>query len=354
MSANSPQNYVKYSSKSTRNESMECWKMIAAFLVVFNHASFPGTLGSIIVHLGGFAVPIFFMICGYFNFQATSEQVARRTKHIAELLLIGTLSYIVWGCIATELEGGSSIAYLRAAIPDPDEIVRWLILHVHPYAGHLWYLNASIAVYLVFYVYTRFANTDTICYRPFYILCLIQFAIVFAMDTATSAWSAENVHLFARCGWFAGLPMFGAGLFLREHQERIFSAFSLSGWKLVLSAILGAMLTILQGRTTGLGVLPFGTLIGVVSIMLFLVSHPVVPIKSKTAKRLIMKFGPISTWIYIVHLIFVLCYERFLLVPFTTFFGEKEPFLYPLLILCASIVTAVLCEFTTHLIKKHH
>lgn len=349
-----PSNYVNLKSCTSRNESMECWKLIASFLVVFNHASFPGKLGGILVELGGFAVPIFFMICGYFNFQANSGQIARRTKHIVKLLLIGTFAYILWGCIATELEGGSTIAYLRAAIPDPDEIVRWIVLHVHPYAGHLWYLNASIAVYLVFYGYTRFMGAGRINYRPFYLLCLFLFAISFALDTVASAAGTESSGLFTRCGWFVGLPMFGVGLFIREYQERIFSAFRLPGWKLLLLAIAGAAFTVLQGSTVGIEVLPFGTLVGVISLMLFLVSHPHVPAKSDTVKKLILELGPLSTWIYLLHLLFILCYEQCLRETFVTAFGEKEPYIYPLLILCASVLSGILCQVISHLRKKLH
>ena len=330
---------------------MECWKMIAAMLVVFDHAWFPGKLGSVCIMLCTFAVPLFFMICGYFNYQATPKQIAQRTKHIIDLLLMGTFIHIVWGCIATELNGGSTIAYLRAAIPDPDEIVRFVVLHVHPYAGHLWYLISSAAVYIAFYAYTCFFSEKCIDYKYFYQFCFILFCITFSLDTVASA-AGSSTGLFTRCGWFIGFPMFGIGLFIREYQERIFSIFSFSGKKLLFFAFLGAGFTLLQGFTTGIQLLPMGTLVGVISLMLFFVSHPTVPVKSRILNKVIGEFGPISTWIYLFHLMFILCYEEFLKETFVAFAGNAEPYLFPIFILLQSLSAAILCQYLAHRHRK--
>lgn len=330
--------------KTGRNTSMECCKLVAAFFVIFNHAPLPGNLGKIIDCLGHFAVPMFFAISGYFNYQATGKQIRRRTWHIVKLLVIGTVAHLCYGCLATELNGGSTIAYLRAAIPDPIEVLNFIVLHKHPYAGHLWYLVALIACYLVFYAYTRFCETGRVNYRPFYILCLGLFCVTFALDTITSATSLEEVSFFARNGWFAGLPMFGFGLFLHQYQERIFRAFQLPGRKLFLLILAGAALSILQSQTTGIGMLPLGTLISVAALMLFLISHPKVPVISPAMERLVLSFGPISTWIYLLHLVFVLFYGSFCQPYFAALWGEMEPYLGPVLIAAVSLVTAVVCE----------
>lgn len=50
-----------------RNQAMECFKMIAAVLVVILHVPFPGKWGGIVTCLANFAVPVFFAITGYFN-----------------------------------------------------------------------------------------------------------------------------------------------------------------------------------------------------------------------------------------------------------------------------------------------
>lgn len=209
----------------TRNETMDLLKLIASIIVVFDHAIFPGRLGGWLVCLCSFAVPMFFAISGYFNYQASVVQIRKRVRAIAKLLVIGTLFQIIGNCIAIELNHGSTIAYLRAAIPDPDEIVNCVVFHIHPYSGQLWFLNGLIAVYLLFLLYTRFQNTTTPDYRPFYGLCGILFVLLFAVGTlAPESGSAGGIPV--RNGWLLGFPMFGAGLFLREYQQWILSMVS--------------------------------------------------------------------------------------------------------------------------------
>lgn len=133
-----------------RNQTMELCKFIASFFVVFIHAPFPGKLGGLVDCLARFAVPMFFMISGYFNYQATSRQVLRRLKHILTLFLIGALFRQFCICLSIELNGGSTIAHLLTVIPESDEIMRLLILQIPPYTGHLWYLCAMMVCYLIF------------------------------------------------------------------------------------------------------------------------------------------------------------------------------------------------------------
>lgn len=338
--------------KAERNLSMECAKLIASFFVVFIHAPFPGKTGELINCLACFAVPMFFMISGYFNYGADSSAIRRRTKHIFSLIVTGTLMYLVWGCISTELQGGSTIAYLRAWIFDPIEIVQWVILHYHPYAGHLWYLNALAACYLLFWVYTKFWEDGQIRYQPFYYLALNLFVICFIFGVLPPANNADPVNIGIRDGWLMGIPMFGAGLFLREYQDVIFRRFQLTGKKLLIVILAGALFSILQWYAAKIGIMPFGTIIEVIALMLLLASHPKLPAGWKWLERLAVHFGPISTWIYITHLMVFMAYGLFLGEPMTALLGAWEPWLQPVIVLVLSIVLAIICEQVSLLWKK--
>ena len=200
-----------------------------------------------------------------------------------------------------------------------------------------------VACYAVFYLFTAFFEKETVNYRFFYMLCLMLLTITFAFDTIAPVAGCMDTALFSRNGWFVGLPMFGIGLFIREYQEHIFSAFGVTTAKSVLLLVIGITLSVLQNLTVGNGVIPFGTLIGVVALMLVLVSHPVIVHSAKLA-RLVLSLGPISTWIYLVHLLFIMAYEKFLRSPFTSLLGAKEPYLFPLTVALLSLVTAIFCN----------
>ena len=337
--------------EKTRNQAMDLCKLIASVFVVFDHAIFPGKLGGILVCLCSFAVPMFFMISGYNNYHASSAQIHRRTLGIVKLLVIGTLFQIIGTCIAVELMHGSTIRYLRSVMADRKEIVRWAVLHIHPYAGHLWYLNAMIAVYLVFDVFTRFQRPGTWDYRPFYALSGGLFLLLFAFGTIAPASGADGL-LPVRNGWFAGIPMFGAGLFLREYQDRILRVFTTR--KEILFAVIagGALFSILEMDTVGIGLIPFGMYFTIFALMLLMVSNPVISNRPGIFSAFLRHCGSVSTWIYLFHLFFVTKYETFLQPTIQQLAGDVEPYLYPLCILALSILNAIVWELGSCLVKR--
>lgn len=343
---------AKIPTRNGRNQTMECCKLIASFFVVFIHVLFPGKLGRLIDCLGRFAVPMFFMISGYFNYQASSATVLRRAKHIFKLIIGGTVLYLLWGCIETELGGGSTVAYLRAAIPDPIEVVQIILLHIHPYAGHLWYLNAILTCYLCFWAYTAFQEEKPVNYRGFYTVCACLFTINFIFDIVASGNESADFYASSRNGWLMGLPMFSLGLFIREYQERIFRCFHLTTKKLVLLVIGGMLFSVLQWDTTGIGIMPLGTLIEVLALMLLMVSHPTIVPRSSKAESIILSFGPISTWIYISHLMFGMAYGLLLQPTVAAAFPDTEGYLQPLIVLGMSVIAAIVWEIAMGLLKK--
>lgn len=239
-----------------RNQTMELCKFIASFFVVFIHAPFPGKLGGLVDCLARFAVPMFFMISGYFNYQATSRQVLRRLKHILALFLIGALFRQFCICLSIELNGGSTIAHLLTVIPESDEIMRLLILQIPPYTGHLWYLCAMMVCYLIFWLFVRFQEECRANYTVFYVLGGALFSIFFALDVIAPASGAMELGIHMRNGWFFGLPLFASGVFIHQYQQQILRIFSSSAWKLTVVIGLGMLLSILQWDSLGIGILP--------------------------------------------------------------------------------------------------
>ena len=67
-----------------RNYGLDLLKAICAFMVVSIHSPFPGLLGDIFIPLARIAVPIFFMITGYY-YSHTKEH-KKEKKQIIKLL----------------------------------------------------------------------------------------------------------------------------------------------------------------------------------------------------------------------------------------------------------------------------
>ena len=82
--------------KTERMHSLDKLKTLCSFLVVCIHAPFPGEFGKYFMALTRIAVPIFFMISGYFYNQKTCKE---QKKKIALLTLYANAFYFIYGII---------------------------------------------------------------------------------------------------------------------------------------------------------------------------------------------------------------------------------------------------------------
>ena len=65
-----------------RNRTLDMVKAICAYAVVLLHVHFPGNAGIIANVLARFAVPVFFMVSGYFCFRGDDTEFIRTGKKI--------------------------------------------------------------------------------------------------------------------------------------------------------------------------------------------------------------------------------------------------------------------------------
>lgn len=171
--------YMSVPTRADRNQAMECFKLVAALLVILIHAPFPGRVGNLIAVSGNVAVPMFFVISGYFAFGADRETLKRRLKHLLRLYLLIWAVLIIYGVAVTELTGGSSVAFVRTYLPDLEEIMRWIIFHVDPRNGHLWYLTSACFCYGVLWLYVGFFGDKQVNYVPLYLFAAGLMAVYY-------------------------------------------------------------------------------------------------------------------------------------------------------------------------------
>lgn len=338
---------------ASRNQSMELSKLIASFFVVCIHYWLPGKLGSWVEVLARFAVPMFFLISGYFNFRSGSRQVGRRLKNIGKLYLTAVAAYLLWGCISTELEGGSTVAYLIKAIPDPDEWYLWLAVQMDPFAAHLWYLNAIWVVYGLYWLYLRFFEDRTVSYTPLYLAGFMLFTVYFFACAMPTTVPEEDVLKACRNAWFTGIPMFTMGIFLREYEGRILQCFRLTTGKMLLLILGGIGLVTLQWAADCMTFLPIGVLPMLAGLMLLTITHPHISGKSAFRAAVFARCGTWSTWIYILHPLVRSVYKQ-LLRPsvFALITEEVERAIHPLIVIALSLLAAMVIERAGALLKK--
>ena len=85
------------------NKFLNYLKGIGCISVVLIHAVIPGKIGIAIKTLADFAVPIFFMISGYYAYDDNQSQsrvkIKRRMKRIFKITIYALLIYFVFSMI---------------------------------------------------------------------------------------------------------------------------------------------------------------------------------------------------------------------------------------------------------------
>ncbi|MEF2837637.1 MAG: acyltransferase [Oscillospiraceae bacterium] len=329
--------------KPARNRSMDCCKLVASFFVVFIHVQFPDKLGVLITGIARFAVPLFFAISGYFNYNSSCQKIKLRFRHILLLNFAGLGIQLFWPYASAVLYESSFPKPLDVLYLEPRDNMQWLILNINPYGAHLWYLSALLVCYVVLWLYVRFFGEEKINYKPLYIVsfvCMLlnlihgEFALVFGMPSH---------YELIRNALFLGIPMFTFGIFLREYHDRIMSSYNLTTGKLVVLVLLGSVISIGESLCFGACDITTGALLIAFALMLLMIKHPCY-IHWCVAEAVVSRFGAYSTLIYLVHMVVKEYYMGLQQYGLYLQYGDAEAMMRPLIILGESLLIAVVVD----------
>lgn len=325
-----------------RNQSIEICKLIASLFIIFLHSPLPGSLGNIMDCFSRFAVPFFFAVSGYFNFNTDAKTVFRRIKHIVKLSLYAFLFYLLWYSVRSISYGGT-IPVLFNSIFTIDKLLNWLILNLHPLSDHLWYLSAILYCYFIFWIYTYFFRKRT-SNTSLYLLGFALLSGMLLLDGPISTYIMYIPHYIYRNAWFMGLSAFILGIFLCEYRTRIINLLHLTNRKLVFLIIFGSLLSLLQNRIVGMAEISLGAIITASALILFCLMNPEIPISASIVKQFISRSGTYSTTVYIIHLAVIDFYCTHFQSKFSDLLGTIEAYLRPVFIFIISLLIAVILD----------
>ena len=207
------------SNDRVRVYGLDILKALCAFLVVVIHAPFPGKVGSYLVALSRIAVPIFFMITGYFY---TDTQNRKRElesiKKILILCLFSNVLYFLWGLFIGILRGEVKQYFFQMFTWK--SLLNFFIFNESPFASHLWYLSAIlyvlIFVYLLNKIFPKYFSKILLIATPFLLLTDLIFG-----KYSLLLFQREYPYIFVRNFLCVGIPYFTVGYYLRKHREDI-------------------------------------------------------------------------------------------------------------------------------------
>ena len=130
-----------------RNNCLNLLKCVACVGVVFIHVAFPGFWGGIIKGLFYFAVPLFYMISGYYAYGCTCERIKKRLMKIVKKMLFAIIFLLFFEILLH--------AYNSTLVMWLDDFLSWktfvkmIVFCTIDWAIPLWYLIAMAETYLV-------------------------------------------------------------------------------------------------------------------------------------------------------------------------------------------------------------
>ena len=283
--------------EQSRADNIDILKAICAFLIVCIHVPFPGRTGTYFTTLTRVAVPVFFMITGYFY----SDTVARhkekqQIKKILCLAVEANILFFVWNVILNILRKESIISYTQSIFTGKS-ILKFLVMNESPLAGHLWYLGAILYVLVIVLLVDKLN-----CRKLLYYLT----PVLLIADLAFGKYSLlifhrEFPYILVRNFLCVGIPYFCIGNLIREKRySEKWNKKVLQGLIIVFAITSFAERFILV--SAGLN----ATRDHYLSTTLLAICLFVYTLKSNWHNKGLTVIGrKYSTWLYVIHPIFI-------------------------------------------------
>jgi len=312
-------------STNKRNSCLNLLKCIACIGVVFIHITFPYPIGNVIKYMATFAVPLFFMIAGYYSFGCNEEKIKRRLIKIIKILIFGIFSYSIYHIMTY------NFGYWIANLWSLKGLIYFICFCTIDGATPLWYLIAMAETYFVWMYVVKHKKENRIT-KYTVILFIIGAILTVVVDSMKLNWSYK-INFICRA-----MPWFMLGYLVREKYENklenisnsILMTIVILGWGVTLSAV---FLKISVDYNY------IGVLITAPSLFLIGIKNPNI----KIAKPVEYVAEKISLFIYIFHTSvsgIIMIYANIIGINTIGVYA----YIHPLLTLALTITISVLCE----------
>jgi len=273
-----------------RNYGIDILRLICCLLVIFLHTDFEGLiLYDGISVIARIAVPLFFMITGYFYKKDCDDK--KKIKSIVRaliLIIVCNCIYFVYGLFINKTSNAEYISSLISF----GSIARSLLFNQNLISNHLWYLNAYLYILIIVYILEKIKIFDKIVKLLPYILLL-----TFIMGPLSEiVLDMSFNYIIYRNFLLIGLPFFAIGYLLKKNP-----IFVNVNYITLIIAVVISLLELFIYRTKGINnykdlyiTTPF---LAVIVFELFL--------NMKTSNNFISMLGKeYSLYIYIFHPLF--------------------------------------------------
>lgn len=240
--------------KKIENKFLYFLEGIACISVIFIHCMFPSWMGILVCGLARFAVPMFFMVSGYYLHQSEmgTSQVGKKARkkffHIGRVLVLAVIFYTLWTLFRMYLSRDSIFEFI-AMLVRPRQLFTILVLNDFTIiGGHLWFLAALSYCYLIYYLIASKIQNCTL-YLSIPVLLGIHILARFLCGLLGIDFIfAIPVYIWFRNWLFMAFPFFVMGDWICYNKNRLF--LRISKKQLMVLFLIGVFLTIIETLLT--------------------------------------------------------------------------------------------------------
>jgi len=282
-----------------RNYAIDSLRLICAFFVVFLHCNYKSN--NVFIVITRTAVPIFFMISGYFLFQRTTFDFIEKSKKnilkASKIFLFSTAFFFFFK------ETISLYQYGNFYIPSLKDWVAFILFNENPFSYHLWYISANL--YVLFFLF--FLRKYNLLKQAFYLIPILLTANLMFGKYSLFFFNRDFTTIFIRNFLFTGLPFTLLGCYIRSKQKNIQAI----GVKTKITFfVISIALTVLENYLIAAysksnGEIFFSTVFLSVSFFVLFLSS------SKKEQSVVSRYGKkYSLMIYIIHPCFIFFFAK--------------------------------------------
>lgn len=276
-----------------KNKFLYILEAIACISVIMIHRKLPGTIGDILIVLARFAVPLFFLISGYYNFDSSNEKLKKRAIKLLKIFIIVSLMYLGCKVFYTVLTKTNHIQITFKAI------MSLIIFNLTNFiGGHLWFILALIYTYIA-NIFIPSKKKKLFLFLP--IIAIIAF---YGIQIIRPSTGGQVLTSITRNWLTIGIPFYEMGCIIREKEDNI----KISNIYLIVLTIIGMISTSIEFlivknifKVTYFGDIYIGTIITVISLFILAVKNPNL-LKCKLLENIGMKYSLI---IYLIHPLYI-------------------------------------------------
>lgn len=278
--------------KAVHNHSIDCFRIIACFLVVCIHIPFRNTMGAIFIAFGKTAVPFFLVVCGYFLYREDDSEFFKRLKKLAKRIFLLTIfvNLLFMGVTyITMFLVGSNQNFINLYFTKSN-IENFLFYNMSPFADHLWYLGSLLYALVILIILVK---------------CRVHKYIMFLSPVLLGVYiylskTGDTEFFVYRNALLVSLPYVMMGCLIHRYEKILVSV---KGYVYLLLAVILSITNVLEYMSYKTTAIPFYSAeLLVYVIVLILLKYPNMGAGTKMERA----GNKYSLFIYIAHIIPIL------------------------------------------------